>query len=69
MNKFLTKPIIYANEIATYIDFANIDCDKNKFYCIISKLESFPKKICTIRAISLCFLLLKDENQKLSLLI
>ena len=43
MNKFLIKPIIYANKIATYIDFANIDCDKNKFYCIISKLESFSK--------------------------
>lgn len=60
MNKFLTKPIIYANKIATYIDFANINCDKNKFYCSISKLESFPKN-----KLMVCRIILTSQSKDL----
>ena len=44
MNKFLTKQIIYANRIAKYIDFANIDCGKNMSLYVVFQIRKFSEK-------------------------
>ena len=47
MNKFLTKQIIYANRIAKYIDFANIDCCRNMSLYVVFQIRKFSE-ICRI---------------------